>query len=76
MSNHHRSTNQTNTIVDVPSGAHGTGGAADPRALDFVKAAYGVNETIDLLSIGRSSLYTRTASTLSPVLVGLPRSSR
>ncbi len=30
---------------------------ADPRTFGLVKAAYSVRETLDLLSIGRSSLY-------------------
>ena len=29
----------------------------DPRAFGFTKAAYAVGETLDLLSIGRTSLY-------------------
>ena len=29
----------------------------DPRAFGLTKAAYSVNETLDLLSIGRTSLY-------------------
>ena len=29
----------------------------DPRAFGFAKAAYAVSETLDLLSIGRTSLY-------------------
>jgi excisionase family DNA binding protein len=29
----------------------------DPRAFGLAKAAYGVGETLDLLSIGRTSLY-------------------
>jgi excisionase family DNA binding protein len=32
-------------------------GAVDPRAYGLLKAAYSVNETLDLLSIGRTSLY-------------------
>lgn len=38
---------------------HGLDGPSplDPRALGLVKAAYGFGETLDLLSIGRSSLY-------------------
>jgi excisionase family DNA binding protein len=30
---------------------------ADPRAFGLTKAAYSVNETLELLSIGRTSLY-------------------
>ena len=29
----------------------------DPRTFGLVKAAYAVNETLDVLSIGRTSLY-------------------
>jgi excisionase family DNA binding protein len=32
-------------------------GPIDPRAFGLVKAAYTVNETLELLSIGRTSLY-------------------
>ena len=32
-------------------------GSPDPRAFGLLKAAYSVNETLDLLSIGRTSLY-------------------
>jgi excisionase family DNA binding protein len=31
--------------------------AIDPRAFGLVKAAYGIREAIDVLSIGRTSLY-------------------
>jgi excisionase family DNA binding protein len=31
--------------------------AIDPRTLGFVTATYGVNETLELLSIGRTALY-------------------
>jgi excisionase family DNA binding protein len=34
-----------------------SGGPADPRAFGFVKAAYSVREALELLSIGRTSLY-------------------
>ena len=33
------------------------GDPIDPRAFGLVRVAYTVNETIDLLSIGRTSLY-------------------
>jgi hypothetical protein len=33
------------------------GGLIDPRAFGLTKAAYSVNETLDVLSIGRTSLY-------------------
>jgi hypothetical protein len=38
-------------------GAEGVAGTIDPRAFGLVKAAYSVPETLDLLSIGRTSLY-------------------
>jgi hypothetical protein len=59
MSGRHRSSNQRSTSFNVVHSEHGiaTGGPTDPRALGFLKAAYGVNETLDLLSIGRTSLY-------------------
>ena len=48
-----------------------TGAPADPRALGLVKAAYGVNETLDLLSIGRTSLYAAVnRGELTPVKFG------
>lgn len=71
MSNHNRSRNQTNTTADAAPRAHGTGGPTDPRTLSFVKAAYGVNQTIEMLSIGRSSLYLAVnRGELSPVKFG------
>ena len=48
-----------------------TGGSTDPRAFGFVKAAYGLNETIDLLGIGRSSIYAAVKrGELNPVKFG------
>lgn len=48
-----------------------TSGPTDPRALGFVKAVYGLNETLDLLSIGRSSLYAAVKrGELTPVKFG------
>ena len=41
------------TTINAATGA----GPIDPRAFGLVKAAYAVNETLDLLSIGRTSLY-------------------
>jgi excisionase family DNA binding protein len=47
------------------------GGAADPRALGFVKAMYGVNETLELLSIGRTALYAAVKrGELTPIKFG------
>jgi excisionase family DNA binding protein len=43
----------------------------DPRAFGLVKAAYSVNETLDLLSIGRTSLYAAVKrGELQPVKFG------
>lgn len=43
----------------LDAASHGPEGASlfDLRAFGLAKAAYGVRETLDLLSIGRSSLY-------------------
>lgn len=73
MSSRHRSSNQRSTILDVAPSDLGTAtdGPTDPRALGFVKAAYGVNETLDLLSIGRTSLYAAVKrGELTPVKLG------
>jgi excisionase family DNA binding protein len=46
-------------------------GSSDPRAFGLVKAAYSVNETLDLLSIGRTSLYAAVGrGELHPVKFG------
>jgi excisionase family DNA binding protein len=46
-------------------------GALDPREFGLVKAAYSVNETLDLLSIGRTSLYKVVAQgALRPTKLG------
>ena len=48
-----------------------TGGPTDPRAYGFVKAAYGLNETIEMLGIGRSSIYAAVKrGELNPVKFG------
>jgi hypothetical protein len=47
------------------------GGHIDPRSFGFTKAAYSVNETLDLLSIGRTSLYAAVKlGDLHPVKFG------
>jgi hypothetical protein len=54
-SREHDSTNEA-----VPGGCSDKGASEnpiDPRAFGLSKAAYGVGETLDLLSIGRTSLY-------------------
>jgi excisionase family DNA binding protein len=46
-------------------------GFADPRAFGLVKAAYTVSETLNLLSIGRTSLYAAVKQgQLHPVKFG------
>ena len=55
-SNHHRAT----MLGAVPDGVHKSArpaGLIDPRAFGLVKAAYSVREALELLSIGRTSLY-------------------
>ena len=48
------------TTTETPlRGARGP--PIDPRAFGLVKAAYSVNETLTLLSIGRTSLYKLVA---------------
>jgi hypothetical protein len=43
----------------------------DPRAFGLLKVAYGVNETLELLSIGRTSLYAVVKrGELTPVKFG------
>jgi len=43
----------------------------DPRTFGLVKAAYGVRETLELLSIGRTSLYAAVKrGELTPVKFG------
>ena len=43
----------------------------DPRAFGLVKAAYGVGETLELLSIGRTSLYAAVKrGELTPIKFG------
>lgn len=52
---------------EAPSAPH----PIDPRAFGLVKATYGVRETLDLLSIGRSSLYKAIArGDIEPVKLG------
>ena len=57
-----RTTQETNRPSSLP---------VDPRAFGLVKAIYGVRETLDLLSIGRTSLYKAIArGDLEPVKLG------
>jgi len=53
--------------MDAPTGT----GPIDPRAFGLMKAAYAVSETVDLLSIGRTSLYAAVKrGELHPVKFG------
>jgi excisionase family DNA binding protein len=53
--------------MNAASGA----GPIDPRAFELVKVAYAVNETLELLNIGRTSLYaTVKRGELNPVMFG------
>lgn len=58
MTDRPRSYEQRTSIADAVSATCNAFAAApDPRTLGLVKAAYGVNETLELLSIGRTALY-------------------
>jgi hypothetical protein len=65
---------QQPTIEDAGSGNLPAGVDAshiDPRTFGLVKVAYGVGETLELLSIGRTSLYgTVRRGELTPVKFG------
>jgi excisionase family DNA binding protein len=60
------------TSETAPHGFNAAGdGGVDPRAFGFVKAAYAVGETLELLSIGRTSLYEAVKrGELKPVKFG------
>jgi hypothetical protein len=45
------------TATDAPATAGLNAAPRDPRAFGLVKAAYSVRETLEMLSIGRTSLY-------------------
>jgi excisionase family DNA binding protein len=53
--NDHISTNKAASRVDNDKSA--VVDPIDPSALGFTKVAYAVNETLELLSIGRTALY-------------------
>src|ERR1700694_5822710 len=61
MAHHHTSRHhRSGTFNPARDGARDTipgAGSADPRAFGLVKAAYGVSETLDVLSLGKTSLY-------------------
>ncbi|MBR1279096.1 helix-turn-helix domain-containing protein [Bradyrhizobium sp. AUGA SZCCT0283] len=65
---------QQRTIQDtgsqnLPSGIDAS--HTDPRAFGLTKVAYGVGETIELLSIGRTSLYAAVKrGELTPIKFG------
>jgi excisionase family DNA binding protein len=75
MARPHKSRHGQDATFDAVSGglidtATGTG-SADPRSFGLVKAAYAVGETLDLLSIGRTSLYAAVKrGELKPVKFG------
>jgi hypothetical protein len=54
-SREHNSTNEAGSVDG--SDKNTSAGPIDPRAFGLAKAAYAVGETLDLLSIGRTSLY-------------------
>jgi hypothetical protein len=75
MSGRHHSCRQQNAILDVvPKDFRDPAldlSLIDPRTFGLAKAAYGVRETIELLSIGRTSLYAAVRrGELTPVKFG------
>ena len=70
----HSHRQQDATFSVVPSYVRGKatdGSFIDPRVFGLVKAAYGVGETLELLSIGRTSLYAAVKrGELTPVKFG------
>jgi len=72
MAPHDHQKNETfGTMHDGPRAATAAAGSADPRAFGLVKAAYAVSETLNLLSIGRTSLYAAVKrGELKPVKFG------
>src|ERR1700681_4096648 len=57
MRSRHCSNRQANPVLSDVRGTATGGSFVDPRTFGLVKAAYGVGETLELLSIGRTSLY-------------------
>jgi hypothetical protein len=58
MTDHPRSYEQRTSIADAVSATRNVAATSvDPRTLGLVKVTYGVNETLELLSIGRTALY-------------------
>jgi hypothetical protein len=74
MPGRHHSHRRDAILDAVPSDVRGTateGSFIDPRTFGLVKAAYGVGETLELLSIGRTSLYAAVKrGELTPVKFG------
>jgi excisionase family DNA binding protein len=75
MSGRHHSCRQQNAGLDAVTkefhGAVADPSLIDPHAFGLAKAAYGVRETIELLSIGRTSLYAAVRrGELTPVKFG------
>jgi len=52
-----REHNSTNGVSGARSDRDASADSIDPRAFGFAKAAYAVGETLDLLSISRTSRY-------------------
>lgn len=68
-SNDQRRTTEGAGSQNLPSGCDAS--HADPRAFGLTKVAYGVGETIELLSIGRTSLYAAVKrGELTPIKFG------
>lgn len=75
MSARHLSHRQQKTIFDIAPDDRQSGladtMAIDPRAFGLMKAAYGVGEVLEQLSIGRTSLYAAVKRReLTPVKFG------
>jgi excisionase family DNA binding protein len=75
MSARHHSDRQQEKTFEPGSGDHSRmpadGIPVDPREFGFMKAAYGVGEVLEQLSIGRTSLYAAVKRReLNPVKFG------
>ncbi|MTW19327.1 helix-turn-helix domain-containing protein [Rhodoplanes serenus] len=74
MPERHRSHRQPNSIAASDAWDHLAGDDAsrvDPRAFGLLKATYSVAETLELLSVGRTSLYAAVKrGDLTPIKFG------